>query len=398
MSDLVDQFTLYTKGFRTCPLYRTWGGIALVSGAMERRIITKNDAYTNYPNLYVMLAGPPASGKGIVDVVRRLWKATGTNFNGQIVPDFYVGVDNATKASLVDALARAKQESIPLYPYNCLLLPVEEFSDFFSVYDPSLLSFMTKIYNAPDDYEEERRGHGRTKIHAPLMTAILGYQPDIMNKVLLKEGADQGFLRRIVLIWNNRAERNTLFTFPPLDEDLKKNICDRLHEIFSLQGEMKWYDDKPIALLRRWDDIDGPYIPPNHHHLQYYNETRTIHAIKLSMIASMSESANMIIKLHHVERAIQWLLDAEAVMPEVFENMKEQNSDYDYMLGLYAHALKKQSTPPTHNVTDATLITWLNRKVPTQKQRTILAAMQASGSLVRRENGTWLVTGKSPRD
>jgi hypothetical protein len=389
--DLVDQFTLYTKGFRTSPLYRKWAGITLVAGAMERRVFTKNDAYVNYPNLYIMLAGPPGSGKSVIDSVRRLWRAT---LNELQIPDFYVGVDNATKAALVDALSKATQNGIPSYQYNCLLLPVEEFSDFFSTYDPSLLSFLTKIYNAPDDYEEERRGHGKTKIKAPLMTALLGYQPDVMNKVLLKEGADQGFLRRTILIWNRNAEKQTLFSAPPLDEQLKNAICKRLHEISTIHGEMQ-FNEEAISLLQEWDNEDGAYPRPTHHHLLYYNETRTLHALKLSMVASMSESPGMTINVSHVERAINWLLEAETVMPEVFENMKEQNSDFDHMLGLYAFALKSQTDGKP--ITDNTLITWLVRKVPAQKIKSILLSMEAIGTFVRREDGTWRVTGKSPK-
>jgi hypothetical protein len=393
--DLVDLFALYIKGFRTCPLYRIWGGIALVSGAMERRIYTENDAYINWPNLFVMLAGPPASGKGIIDVVRRLWKSTKDDFD---LPAFYVGVDNATKASLVDGLAKAGQDPThnptQPYTYNCLLLPMEEFSEFFSTYDPSLLSFLTKMYNAPDDYEEERRGHGKTKIHAPIMSGIWGYQPDVMNKVLLKEGSDQGFLRRIILIWNHRADKNILFTEPPLDENLKKEICKRLGQIRMIKGAMKFQNDA-IELLREWDDDDSPYPRPIHHHLQYYNETRTIYAIKLSMIASMSESTDMVIHLRHTERAIKWLLEAEAVMPEVFDNMKEQNSDFDALEGLYAHALLEHSKGLI--ITDGTLIKWLGRKVPTQRHKLILNTLETIGSLVRKPDGTWRATGKSPR-
>jgi Protein of unknown function (DUF3987) len=387
--DLVDQFTLYTKGFRTSPLYRKWAGITLVAGAMERRVFTKNDAYINYPNLYIMLAGPPGSGKSVIDSVRRLWRAT---LNELQIPDFYVGVDNATKAALVDALSRATHTGSP--QYNCLLLPVEEFSDFFSTYDPSLLSFLTKIYNAPDDYEEERRGHGKTKIKAPLMTALLGYQPDVMNKVLLKEGADQGFLRRTILIWNRISDKPALFSAPPLSEELKNEICSRLHEISTLHGEML-FDEAAISLLQEWDNEDGPYPRPTHHNLLYYNETRTLHALKLSMVASMSESPNMTINMSHVERAINWLLEAESVMPEVFENMKEQNSDYDTMQGLYAFALRLQHE--SSSITDSTLIRWLSKKVPAQKIKSILTSMEAIGTFVRREDGTWRVTHKSPK-
>ena len=392
-TDLVNQFMLYTKGIRTSPLYRKWGGIAMVSGAMERRIHSTNSSYTNYPHLYVMLAGPPGSGKNIIETVARLWRSTTDSLGA---PAFYVGADNATKAALIDRLSRATQIHVESqYKYNCLLLPVEEFSEFFSVYDPSILSFFTKIYNVLDKYTEDRRGHGTTEIKNPLITFIVGYQPDVMNKVLLKEGSDQGFLRRTILIFNEYAEKNSIFDSPSLDLSIMEQICHRLHEISLIKGEMQWEQDAKTR-LQRWEDNDGVETPrPIHPHLQYYNATRLPLLIKLSMIASMSESTNMSIHLSHVERAIEWLLEAEAVMPQVFENMREGNSDYDTMQGLYAYALVLMNTG--HIITDALLLRWLSKKVPSNKYLPILNSMQAIGSFTRKPDSTWRVTGKSPR-
>jgi hypothetical protein len=359
----------------------------MLAGAMERRIRTEVGAYQNWPNLYVMLVGPPGSGKGVIDIVLRLWRDTRNELG---FPAFYVGVDDSTKAALVDALNEADQTHVKTnYKYHNLLLPVEEFSNFFAKYEPELLSFLTRIFNAPDEYQEGRRKNGKTIIVAPLITALLGYQPELMNKIMQRDAADQGFLRRTILIWNQRADKNLLFEASPLNEKLKKDITTRLGEISTLCGVMNW-DHEASNFLQNWDLEDGPPRPV-HDSLQYYLETRTQHVIKLSMVASMSESTSMTIGLRHVERALSWLLEAESLMPEIFEYMKGE-SDSRLMKGLLAHLLKQGSDG--HPITDAMIVAWLSDRATATKIRPVITTLELMGTLTRKPDGTWRITGR----
>jgi hypothetical protein len=401
MSDLVDLFVKYTEGRRSSMLYRKWSAITLIGGAMERRIDSWFGYFQNYANLFVMLIGDPGMGKGVVKATADIWRST-KDKDG--IKAFYVGSNDYTKASLFDALFDAVQIHGPTgYKYNCLLLANDEFANTFPIYDPAFLSLLSTVWDADQPYSERRRKNGQPQvIEKPIITFLIGYQGALLHKILIKEANDQGLLRRTILIWNEHTSTDSLLAGSPPNQEIKKRICTYLGAIRSLAGTMTWEknsngEDITQTIIDKWEQA-GSHPRPTHPHLLNYTRTRPQFLIKLSMIASMSESLDMCIRPRHVERALDWLLEAEVVMPKVFESMKPANTDAEVMEAFYAYALSKQSeNPPGIRLTTETLKLWLGATVPTPKVIPILNQMEATGCFVREKNNTWRVTGTSPK-
>jgi hypothetical protein len=396
-ADLVDQFVLYTKGRRSTALYRKWCAITMIGGAMESRIDSWFGSYHNFANLLVMLIGDPGSGKSVVKATADLWRSAKDEYGA---PAFFVGSNDYTKSALVDALSEATQTYQPTnYVYHSLLLPNDEFANSFPVYDPAFLSFLSTVWDADQNYEERRRKNGKPiVITNPIMTCLFGYQAALLHKTLIKEANDQGLLRRTILIWNEHIPTNSLLEGSPPDLKLKQQICDRLSEIRLMAGTMKW-ETNSDSMIDKWEQAGG--LPrPIHPHLANYVKTRPQFLIKLAMIASISESFDMSIYPRHVERALSWLLEAETIMPEVFESMKSANSDVDTLEAWYAYALLYQHNYFEHHgqsiVPDGILRKWIQNKVPSQKIPQLLNHMEAIGSFTRKEKN-WFVTGISPK-
>jgi len=389
--DLVDQFMAYTEGMQSCLLYRKWCAITMVGGAMERRIRAVAGRDTNYANLYVMLVGPPGSGKSVINVVRDLWDMARDDVNA---PAFFSGANDSTKAALFDALENASQDHGPTgFKYHNLLLPIEEFSNSFSKFEADILAFLTTIYDAPPHFKERRRKSGEIKIDYPLITALFGYQPALLEKILMKDAQDQGFLRRSILVWNEVADRISPFNAPSINLDLQRSICERLGEIRMICGEMEWTQASK-DFLTKWHK-DGGQPRPVHEDLKNYNTSRTQFLMKLSMIASMSEGPSMTIELTHVERALQWLLEVEGVMPNAFNSAKGE-SEIRVIRKLYAAMLVKMSKGEP--ITDNFLNGWLSGMVKTQVIPYIINNLIARGIIARKDDKTWRVTGKSLSD
>lgn len=386
MKDLVDQFMTYTDGYPSCTIFRKWCAITMVAGAMERRIHTVARTQYTWANLYVMLVGPPGSGKSIVDIVGDLWSETKDELG---VHAFYSGVDDATKAALVDALSGARRIHIPTqYKYHNLLLPIEEFSVTFSKFEAEILAFLARVWNGPTVYQEQRRKSGRLTIEAPLITGLFGYQPELMNKILIQGAGEQGFLRRTILIWNEQADEKPIFNLPPLNGVEKREICDRLGRISILCGEMRW-DQDAQKHLEDWR-VGGQFPRPSHHNLQYYNLSRIQLIIKLAMVASISESTDMVIHLRHLDRAFEWLFEAEVLMPDIFAYMKG-DSDARIIDQFYAAMLKESSMG--NPLTNQFLYKWLSTHAYTSKHDQIISIMEKSGIIIKKPDGTWRVTG-----
>jgi len=380
-ADIVGLFNQYTEGLPSCPMFREWCGITLVAGAMERRIWTQVGRMQSFANLFVMLVGPAGTGKGVINSVRDLWKGT---MNGtQAI--FNVGIKSYTKASLVDDLHDAKKTYVadagePLI-YHSLLLASEEFPVLFPRFDFELLAFMSDIWNCDAVYDERRRTSAikSVSISYPIINAIMGYQPAVMAQTMPSTAWEQGFMRRTIMIWNGTVEVKSLFESDPLDEELAKAIHRRLYQISTLYGAMKW-ESKAAAMLDIWH-TEGGQPRPDHVRLQSYNNTRSHLAIKLAMIASISESSDMVIREHHIGRALTWLIKAESLMPEIFRSMTG-DSDSALITELHASMLViyKSSHKAIHN---RFIWDFLSKRTPSHKVQHIIGVMERAGYIVR---------------
>ena len=104
---MIQLFMSYTEQTPSPPIFRLWAGIALVAGALERRVWSSTGTLTTYPNLFVFLVGAPGVGKQVVDDVGELWGAACAPDG--ITPAFHVAPDNMTKASMIDELSKARR-------------------------------------------------------------------------------------------------------------------------------------------------------------------------------------------------------------------------------------------------------------------------------------------------
>ena len=88
-------------------LFRRWCAIAMVAGALERRVWTLNSGKKTFPNLYTLLVAPPGVGKFTIELVRGLWRET-TQPNSK-APAFSVAPDSVTRESMLDEMVKAKK-------------------------------------------------------------------------------------------------------------------------------------------------------------------------------------------------------------------------------------------------------------------------------------------------
>ena len=60
----------YTEGQPTPARFRRWSAIAAIAATLEHRIWTITMGRPTFPNLYVLLVGPPTAGKTVaIDIV-----------------------------------------------------------------------------------------------------------------------------------------------------------------------------------------------------------------------------------------------------------------------------------------------------------------------------------------
>lgn len=317
-------------------MFRLWAGITALSAAAERRIWTRTEQSELYCNLYTLLVAPPGVGKGMaIGPVEKMWHRAKGNVTGRLK----VAPRSMTKASMIDEMARAQRRipmnrfsntpamSVDLLEYSSLAILAEELGVLISTHDLDFLSALTVLYNNSPIYSETRRtGKISIEVFNPLITFLGGTQPAFLSNLLPEEAWGMGMMSRVVLIYSGKSVQKPLF---PLDFDgnvvdlrlkaLEKSLELDMGQILDLYGQVYWTEEARDEIVA-WRAEGMPPIP-THSKLLHYNERRIMHIIKLSMIASLSRSNDLQITLSDFNRAKDWLLDAEMVMPDIFREM-----------------------------------------------------------------------------
>jgi hypothetical protein len=404
-SDLISDFMLYTQDYQTSEVHRIWSAITLVGGACERRIWIDAGPYETYANLYVFLVAPPGHGKSIIEIVKQFWRETKDpehgNGNGQMKDAFHVAPSNVTRASLVDDLVNAKQVRVleqvnPLRNqksdatliYHCLLIAAEEFEVLLPTYDPAFMSLLNSIWTNPPMHSETRR-HGPAKdvsIPNPQFTILGGVQPAYFVSHFPEVAWDTGLARRIIMIYSDELIIKDPWQKSTDRDRIKPHILQRLAHISSLYGRMRISNDAK-TLISDWH-LNGAPPKPTHSKLSNYNTSRTQMLIKLSMIAAISRTGEMIIQSEDTRRALGWMLEAEKRMPSIFRAMTgKSDSQILEELHFYITSEYRKTKKP---VEGKFVYEFLSYRATSDKINGLILTAERTQRMIRMGNDSWM--------
>lgn len=378
-----------TDGAPSPDLFRRWAGIAELAGAMERRVWVRAGAKSAvFPNLYCLLVGPPGTGKFIIEDVRGHWSEVVEP--GTKVPAFRVAPDSMTKASLMDTIAKAKNTRItpsgPPYSYHSLLIAAEEFGVLVPDYEPTYIHSINSIFNNKAVHEESRRtGSVRElKIENPQVTILGGATPNYLADTFPEQAWTTGLARRILMVYAEDPPKKDLFYEPELHPEARGALLEKLGLVSQLYGQCKW-EPSAAEHIAGWDRDDCP-PKPTHSKLEHYNRSRTLQAMKLSVISCVSRTGKLVIGLPDVKRAIAWLIEIERLMPDIFRSMVGK-SDAQVLeeLHLFVETLWRKNKQ--QGVSGAMIEKFLSARVPSEKiERLRMVAERAD--MIARVAGT----------
>lgn len=373
-TDFFSDFMSYTETSLSTKLHRTWAGISLIAGAMERRVWVRAGRHISYPNLYVFLVAPPGTGKYIIEDCYDLWNSTIEPGTEQ--PAFHTAPHSVSRASLIDELNKSQRSFLPpsgaIYIYNSLLVAAEEFQVLLPNYDAPFIGTLNRIWNNPADHHETRR-HGPAKdvlIRNPQLNIIAGATPAYFA-AFPEEAWNTGLIRRVIMVFSATPQQKDFFQDEEMDQlsEAKQHLTTRLAQISNLFGEATWTIDA-FQKVRLWhlegsENSGGPPVP-THSKLQYYCKTRTQMLVKLALVSGISRLGIPKIELPDVDRAMEWLFEAEAVMPDIFRAMTGK-SDTQLMEELHyfmqAMWIKNKQKP----IPGAAVARFLSQRAPSEK-------------------------------
>lgn len=265
-----------------------------------------------YPNLYVFLVGHAGIGKSRTII-------TSASLLREI-KDLHIAPTSMTMASMVDALVESKRTIVqlpePMIEYNSMLICADELSAFMSEWKSSndLIAGLTTFYDVVPYSQSRRVKDIRIKLMRPQLNIISGTTPSNLVHFIPEYAWEQGFTSRIILVYS--SDRPLIDVFNTPKPDWPDDMIHDLNVINSLVGEFGWTEEFARA-MHNWKTLGQPPVP-QHPKLEHYNSRRFGHLLKLSMIASVDCSSDLMLKVGDFNRAMGWLLEVEQAMPEIF--------------------------------------------------------------------------------
>lgn len=378
----IDAFLAYTEGKGSPRIYRLWSAIFTVGAVCERKVWLTTAKGKLYPNQYILLVGGAGIGKSLcTNIVYDLLD----NIRTPETP-FHIAPTSVTKASLIDALSEADRriirpmENPAIVSFNSLTIVPNEFGVFLPSWEGDFMSSLTDLWDCKHYSETRRTAKINISIPNSQLNMFSATTPAYLTN-LLPEGAwEQGFMSRMLVVFSGELVHTNLFDIMNHDADGFNALLDDLRDMYKTFGEMTVADDAKLA-INEWSRAGGPPIP-DHPKLTSYCARRAAHLLKLCMIASMASDSARIVTLDHFAEALDWLVQLERYMPDVFKSMKaggdgraiEECWHYCYQIWM-----KSKEPVPEHRI-----VHFLQERVPVHNIARILDVMERSKLLEKK--------------
>ena len=282
-----------------------------------------------------------------------------------------------------------------MFPRNQIPIAAEEFQVLLPTYDTEFIGTLNRLFNNEDDHEEVRRTGTvkRAFIENPQINILAGAQPSYFVSTFPEEAWTTGFARRIIMVYAPEPPHVDLDYQAPEAEEIRTRLLHNLSIISSLYGQAQWRRDAYVE-MKTWYDSRCP-PEPSHSKLVHYNRSRLMFVAKLALVSAIARSGALLIEALDIQRAMSWLFEAEALMPDVFREMTGR-SDFQILeeMHLYLFSLWSRDRKPFHT---SAMVNFLATRVTSDKVEKIMMVAERA-NMIARVAGTqdsWMPKPKS---
>ena len=316
----IDAFLHYTNNTEPPLLYRKWTAISCLASAMQRKCSIKwGTALTFYPNLYIVLVGPSATGKGTamnpgLDILNEL-------------PAIKMSAQSTSLQALIRHLKDTNLTDVDMISgkqtyHSSLTVFSKEFTVFLGYHNNELMAALCDWYDCDRKWSYETIARKKEEIVGVWVNLIAGTTPDLIQSSLPIESIGGGLTSRIIFIYEEKKDK--IVTIPVQssnEKDLRELLVHDLEKVSLLSGEFKFTEN----FASRWTEWcyeaeeHPPFYDPK---FDGYMGRRRTHLMKLSMIMSAAHGKHdLTLTSDDLEEAIKTLIEPEVKMGLVFRGV-----------------------------------------------------------------------------
>jgi len=315
----LDAFQEYTKNVETASIYLKWAGIMCIASALQRKVCVKwGVSLVFYPNLYIVLVGKSATGKGTamrpaMDIIKQ-------------VPAIKLASQATSLQALISSLKDNNlteiREDGSMDFHSSMTVYAEEFTVFLGYRNNELISTLCNWYDCEEKWVYDTIKRQKEKIQGVWVNIIGGTTPDLIRSSLPPDSVGGGLTSRIIFVYAENPDCISIFpTESPEQRLLFEYLVQDLEAISLLSGEFSWTQGF-MDLWADWRNEDLKNPPFQNPKFDGYCGRRKVHLMKISMVMSAATGrSDLVLTRDDLEMAIKTLTEVEAKMALTFRGM-----------------------------------------------------------------------------
>jgi len=325
LPDWISGFMEYTENSEPPILFRKWTAISAIASALQRKVRVKwGTSLMFYPNMYIVLVGPSATGKGTamspaLDILSE-------------IPSIRTSAQATSLQALIRRLKETNLTDIDLHTgaqqfHSSMTVFSKEFTVFLGYHNRELMAALCDWYDCDRKWKYETISRKTEEIIGVWVNLIAGTTPDLVQSSLPIESIGGGLTSRIIFV--HEEKRSKLVALPTQTNEeakLYKSLLSDLEKVAMLSGEFKWTPE----FCNAWTDWCyecEDYPPFNDPKFDGYLGRRRGHVMKLAMILNASHGRhNLTLDVPDLQEAIKLIKEVEIRMPLVFRGVGRSDS------------------------------------------------------------------------
>ena len=314
LNNWIDSYLEFVDNSEPPISYHYWTAVSTISAVLQRKCWANWGHENIYPNMYIILVGPPGGRKGTAMRV-------GKKFLSTIGQD--IGAEFMTRAAMAKELESFRGEvevygmDAPYIHHSLSIMP-EELTVLVSDNNPDMIETLTDLFDCPDNWRYVTKHQGKNYLRNVFLNLIGATTPRILQRRLSVDAAGAGLLSRIIFVVEQGRRKAVPLPFlSPGELRLQEDLLHDLEQIASLNGPFKW-DKKTIELYAKWYMDPNNLTPIDDDKFVGYCSRRSLHLRKLSMIMSAARGNDMFILKEDFLKALSMLEATESKMPMAY--------------------------------------------------------------------------------
>ena len=308
--DWIEAFVRYTQNTEPRESFKRWTAISTVAAVLQRKCFLRWGSETFYPNMYIVLVGPPASRKGSAmrpgrDLLNKIGIYTSANASSW----------QKLVGSLKEQIETGQGPDGKMVMHASMNIISTELTVFLGYESRELLSALCDWYDCTERFKYDTYARGKEEVPNVWVNLFGATTPSQLQAALPEGAVGSGFTSRVVFVYEEDKAR--MIIEPTLDEEMEDALQTDLGEIHGIYGpfHMEAEARDMYAEWRREGESKQLFSDPR---LDYYIQRRPTHLFKLSIIFSAARTSERVITPVDMQKAILTLLDAEKKMSSVF--------------------------------------------------------------------------------